>query len=324
MIYPNFLIVGAAKAGTTALYENLKKHPEVFMTPMKEPNFFSLENHSITWLDGTVGKGYAENFIYTLDDYLSLFKNAGDKKAIGEASPMYLYDKNAAATIRGHFPEMKIIIILRNPADRAFSNFVHHLRINAETTRNFEKALKLEEERIKMNWWWGFHYRQAGCYYEQVKSYYNTFPEEQIKVIIYDDWLNRPEDSFKEILVFLDVDQSFIPDLKKKYKVSSLVKNNNVEDLLKVIDKSVKLIRYLYPKNKRNSVKRNIAEKLEWMFELNRYKPSLNPDMKAKLLATYEDDIKQLEKLIQKDLSRWYEPGGKVNSSEQGAGLANP
>jgi len=308
MTNPNFIIIGAAKAGTTALYENLKKHPEVFMTEMKEPNFFSLENGSLTWLEGTVGKGYAENFIYNFDDYLDLFNDADGKVAIGEASPVYLYDPGASVSIYENFPNMKIIVILRNPAERAFSNFVHHLRINAETAKNFEKALKLEDERIRKNWWWGFHYKQTGYYFSQLKKYFDLFPKEQIKVVIYDDWLHQPRDTFKEILGFLGVKQDFIPNLNKKYKVSSLVKYSTVEKIIKTTDKTVKLIRYFFPKGKREKVKRNIAGLTNKISDFNRYKPSLNQDTKSKLIKEYMDDIKKLESLTEKDLSNWYLP----------------
>src|SRR3712207_4104321 len=131
MTLPNFLVIGAMKSGTTALYYYLEQHPEIYMSPVKEPNFFSQEN--------------AADTVTHIGTYEQLFKGASGKKAIGEASHSYLYEPRAAAEIRRYVPKVKLIAILRNPIDRAYSHFLHMVRSGTEPLDDFAQALREEE-----------------------------------------------------------------------------------------------------------------------------------------------------------------------------------
>src|SRR5215203_3559900 len=171
MTMPNFLIIGAMKSGTTALYYYLEQHPEIYMSPVKEPNFFSSQ-----------GQQNAVDAVTNIGAYQHLFKGASDEKAIGEASHSYLYEPGAATAIRRYIPEAKLIAILRNPIERAYSHFLHMVRSGTEPLDDFTQALQ-EKEAVGVHKERTFQdYIGRGLYYEQLRRYFGTFPREQVKV----------------------------------------------------------------------------------------------------------------------------------------------
>jgi len=155
MNMPNFLIIGAPKSGTTSLAQYLGQHPEVYISPKKEPYFFAFENEQVDFLGpGIQGKDHIINsaVVVDLEEYRRLFQGVSNEVAIGEASTLYLSFPKAAERIKYHIPDVKLIAILRDPADRAYSGFMHSLRDNCEPIADFAQALAAEEERIKLNW----------------------------------------------------------------------------------------------------------------------------------------------------------------------------
>ncbi|MEJ6749572.1 MAG: sulfotransferase [Flavobacteriales bacterium] len=213
---PNFIIIGAMKSATTSLYTYIKQHPHIFMTKVKEPMFFNNfqqeNNYNIL--------GSKSKKSTTLEEYLAMFKDAKNEKAIGEASPAYIYNENAPYLIKEHLPDVKIIAILRQPTDRAYSNFLHTKRADRENVNSFEQAIKIEKERISDNWSPLYHYIQKGFYSVQLKRYYNLFPKENIKVYLFEDLVKNPKVTLKDIFKFLNVDENIEIDSSKKSNVS--------------------------------------------------------------------------------------------------------
>ena len=159
-VWPNFFIVGAAKAGTTSLHRYLEQHPQVFMSSVKEPRFFEAGWEKIGKARFLIPARIAGE-----REYLQLFKEAGESKAIGEASPSYLYDEEAPYLIKEKIPKAKIIISLRDPIDRAYSQYLHFVRAGIET-KPFCDALFNEL---------GDYYVQPGQYSDQVRRYLEVF-----------------------------------------------------------------------------------------------------------------------------------------------------
>jgi hypothetical protein len=217
---PNFIIIGAMKAATTSLYTYLKQHPDIFMTQIKEPMFFNNLNRQ----NNFIIKGRKSKKISTFDEYYSLFDAVRKETAIGEASPAYLYNTQCAALIKKYLPNTKIIAILRQPVERAYSNYLHTKRSDREPISNFEDAFNSEEERINKNWDPIYHYKAMGFYYKQLKIYYNVFPKKQIKIILFKDIITKPERTIKEVFKFLEIDNTFKPDISKKANVSGIPK----------------------------------------------------------------------------------------------------
>src|SRR5918997_468574 len=158
MTLPNFLIIGAMKSGTTALYYYLEQHPQIYMSPVKEPNFFCSGGQ----------EGWESKSVTRIRAYQYLFKDVSDEKAIGEASHCYLYEPQAVARIQEHLPDAKLVAILRNPVDRAYSHFLHMVRNGTEPLTDFGQAL--EEEEIRADPHRRFQdYIGRGLYYGQLR-----------------------------------------------------------------------------------------------------------------------------------------------------------
>lgn len=300
MVMPNFLIIGAAKAGTTSLYKYLEMHPQVYMSPIKEPRFFAVYEENLDFQGpGDLTRYY---LVKDLENYRALFDGVTDEIAIGEASTWYLYLPKAAEKIKQHIPDVKLIALLREPVARAYSHFWHSIRENIEPITDFTQAMEAEAERIENNWSQHWHYRQRGFYYAQLKYYYDLFEPKQIKVCLYDDLVSDPITMMQDIYRFLGVDDTFIPNTDKKYNVAAIPKNQTVAKLMKRSRFLKTVISSLIPSQKlRLQIKDNILK-------LNlRSQPKLEPTVRKKFIEEYREDIFKLQDLIHRDLSQWLE-----------------
>ena len=178
----NFFIVGAAKSGTATLFETLSRHPGIFIPQRKECRYFSCMPADFSG-PGTISPGY---IIQSLEDYQALFKRAKRDQLCGDISPDYLYfHHNAVPRILNEIhAQAPVIIILRNPIDRAYSNYLHHVREGWENL-SFEEALEAEEQRRAANWAWGWNYVDVGLYAEQVKAYLDNF--ERVLLLLFEE-----------------------------------------------------------------------------------------------------------------------------------------
>jgi hypothetical protein len=277
MRWPSFLLIGAAKSGTTAVYRYLQQHPQVFLSEPKEPRFFAFEGHPLDF-KGLRGDSWRREFYTTRDRYLALFAGAGDRHAVGEASVMYLSEAGTAARIHRYVPEMKIMAILRDPVERAFSNFVYLRAEGRESVEEFGDALRAEQERRSANWISWFYYRGRGMYGEQLKPYYSLFDRKQIRVWLYEDLVNDPARMTREMFAFLGVDESFQPDFSQKHNVTRIPARPWLGALMKG---------------------------RPWLDWLAAPKPVFPPDVRARLRESYREDLLLAEDLIGRDLSEW-------------------
>lgn len=293
MIMPNFLIIGAAKAGTTALHTYLQQHPQIYMTPSKETNFFAFEGRQIDF-KGPGDEALAEFSITDLDTYQQQFQNVTNELAIGEACPLYLYDPETAKRIKNYIPDVRLIIILRNPVERAYANFLHLIRDGREPVTDFTQALENEARRINENWEWFWHYTQVGYYGEQIQNYTQLFSPEQIKIYLYEDLKSNPLALFEDIFSFLEVDTSFQPDLTIRPNKSGMPKNKLLHQILTKPNLLKAALKPLIPAAIRQKIQhQNLA------------KPSLLPKARQQLINIYKSDILHCQNLIDRDLSSW-------------------
>jgi hypothetical protein len=256
---PNFLIVGAAKSGTTSLYQYLHEHPEIFMSGNKEPQFFISSVFTNVSSDDPRYSPLLDLTITEYDEYTKLFRNAGKYKAIGEATATYLYYyQEAIPDIKKYLNDVKIIIILRNPVDRAFSSYKHLVREQYET-RSFEECLELEEARKQNNWSLLNFYKDVWIYYRQVKAYIDNF--KQVKICLYDHLRADSTALIKDIYRFLVVSDRFSPNLNKQYNVSYIPKStflNNFFVKSNVFKKNLKpIVDFVFPPHKRKKLLQN-------------------------------------------------------------------
>ncbi len=298
MKLPTFLVVGAAKAGTTSVYHYLKQHPEVFVTPVKETNFFALEGKKADFKGPGDDAVTNQLSITKYEEYIAQFKTANGAKALGEVCPLYLYSSEAPEKIKHYIPDVKIVAILRNPIDRAYATFMH--RLKRETTTDFLKALDAEESRIIDHWDHLWHYKNMGLYSEQLSRYYSLFPKEQIKVFLYEDLCEKPNELMKDIYQFINVSDSFQPDIAMKFGASGLPKFKSIDLLLKNLGNPniKKIIRTLFPEKIRHKV-------FTFLHNKNMSKKPMSNSARERLKTEFENDISQLQNLINRDLSNW-------------------
>lgn len=296
---PNFLIVGAAKSGTTSLYHYLSNHPQVYMsTPNKEPKYFIWKKFVNLKTDNPIHDEFIQNStICNQDEYLNLFHQAGEAKAIGEGSVMYLYYyQMAIQNIKKELGDIKIIIMLRNPVERAYSAYTHLVRDHSEFN-SFDKALAIEEDRITQNYAPLYHYRKVGLYYEQVKAYMENFSN--VKVIIFDDFIKSTEKNMKEIYDFLEIDSDFIPNnYKKIYNKSGIPNNKWLHSIITKPNLIKDGLKIIIPNKMIKKVIENVKDR-----NLKRVKMSKATE--KELLNYYESDVIKLQALINQNLSHW-------------------
>ncbi|MEQ9621318.1 sulfotransferase [Coleofasciculus chthonoplastes] len=294
MIMPNFLIIGAAKAGTTSLYSYLNQHPQVYMSPVKEPRFFTPELYSI-YNNGVRDNG--RRTALTLEQYGQLFQGVSTEIAIGEASTEYLYIPKAPERIKSHIPKAKLIAILRNPVERAFSAFLYQFRDGVETL-TFQQALQAEEKRIKAGFRPGWHYKQVGFYSSQVKRYLDGFDPEQMRLYLYDDLSSDGLIVVQDIYRFLAIDDTFIPDFKRE-NVSGIPKRRWLQNLFTKNNPLKSAFKPLFSGKLRLAIRERVKKQ-----NLGA-KPILSPEIRQELIEVYREDIEKLQTLIQRDLSAW-------------------
>jgi len=293
---PNFLIVGAAKSGTTSLYYYLKEHPEICISKnIKETFFFTGKDFKDVNKESC---NYGRYAVTSLERYKLLFNHCANKKVRGEVCVAYLFFyKESIQNIKKILSDkVKIIIVLRNPIDRAFSNYLHHVRDGCEK-ETFEKALSLEKERKRKKWWWGYYLIEAGMYYDQVKAYLENFSE--VKIYLYDDLKKDPLSLVQDIYRFLEVNDSFTPkSLGIKYNVSGIPKNRFFYEIIFKSNPIKSVITPFIPRNLREKIIAIASQKLL-------KKPQMKPETREYLKELYQEDVLKLQGLIKKDLTHW-------------------
>jgi hypothetical protein len=302
MTMPNFLVIGSAKCGTDALCNYLGQHPSIYMSSNKEPNFFVAEGtRDIPYRGPGDRKALTDwdMWISTPDEYQTLFADVTSERAVGEGTTWYLYDERAPARIRSHIPAARLIAVLRNPVDRAYSAYTMLLRDGREPARDFATALAAEDERMRANWEPMWHYQRMGLYASQVRRYYDTFDKAQIQVVLYDDFNARPGEVLRDLFRFLEVDDTFEPDTSSRYNVS-LVPRHQTFHLLVAGDNPVKsLVKSVVPTDLRQRVKARLVAG-------NLTKPAPMPaDVRRELIEVFRSDVLELQDLLDRDLSRW-------------------
>jgi hypothetical protein len=299
MPLPNFLIIGAAKSGTTSLYHYLGQHPQIY-TNVKEPSFFAFAGQKVRFNGPGDEYGFVRRMVTDFDAYQALFAGVTNEKAYGEASVVYLYHPATAACIHQTIPQVKLIAILRHPVERAFSSYLHLRRDGREPLTNFMDALRAEESRIQANWEHQWHYANLGFYARQLRRYYDLFPARQIAIYLYDDFKAWPETLLPQIFRFLGVDEGVTLDTSLKYNASGKTKWPGLHSFLIRPNRAKDVVRPLLPRFLRRRLGMQIKQ---WNIET--VKPQMPAEAHDYLSRLYEPEILELQSLIGRDLSHW-------------------
>lgn len=294
---PDFLVIGAARAGTTALHGFLRQHPGIFMPARKEPNFFAYAGEELA-CEGP-GADYINNSIVDPAAYAALFAGAPAEARLGEASPLYLYSERAPGRIKHHIPNAKMIVILRNPIDQAYSHFMYATKQCIENVSDFDKALTLETTRLEQGWQPLFGYSQFPRYGEQLARYFELFPRDQFLIKRYEDYEADPDAFLRAVYEFIDVDPDFVATKGDKVNAGGVPKNQAFQDFLMKSNPVTKAVGLVVPQQTRLKIR-------DWMARKNMIAPeTLSSNARAILLERLSDDIRALETLLDWDLSDW-------------------
>ena len=304
---PNFLIIGASKAGTTALYLYLKQHPQIYMSPIKEPRFFAFEDERLDF-KGPADERLKHEIVTHIEDYYALFQGVSKERAVGEVSPVYLYSPKAPERIRHYIPDVKLIAVLRNPIERGYSNFLAQVREGREPLTDYAQALQEEETRIRNNWSYIWHYRQRGFYYTQLRRYFDKFDRDQIRVYLYDDWKANNIMILQEIFHFLNVDDTVVPDISVRPNVSVIPRSKILHRYLTKRNLIMSTLKPLLPRRLRQRILAKLQIAFVNLMSLNLVRPRLSLEVRRQLVQEYREDILKLQDLIDRDLSKWLEP----------------
>lgn len=284
---PNFLIVGAAKCGTTSLFEYLRRHPDVYMPACKELSYFA---------------GKDEANAGTFNDYLKFFSNARFESKIGEASGAYLYSSSAPLKIASALGKStKIIIILRNPIEMAYSLWAQN-RKDGNEQLTFKEALDAEATRMNdryfanqiKTWLYQFAYVDRARYAKQVERYLDTFGRKNVRIYIFEIFFDNIKDNMQDIYEFLEIDTTFKLPKYNRYNVAGDVRSKYLQSLYAERKVWTEPLRWLLPILLRRTI-------ISWLYRLNskpRQRPPISHELRYRLRAEFAQSISDLEKLL--------------------------
>jgi hypothetical protein len=299
--FPNFFVIGAPKAGTTALYACLKQHPDIYMSPVKEPHFFTYEG-AVPIFAGPAGASLWRVAVRRPRNYMLLFADVQEQTAIGEASASYLGSPHAPKRIKQYVPHAKIIVLLRQPAERAYSNYQYLRSHGVEPVGDFAQVLALENDRQKEGWYPFYFYREGGYYYDKLCRYFEIFPRDQIKVYLYDDWSTEPRALLSDLFRFLGVDESYEPELKRS-NVTRVPRSRRFHHVASHPGCLDPVLSSILP----HSVCKWVSATLKDLDDKHNLVPPspIDPLVRRKLTDEYREDILKTQDLIGRDLTHW-------------------
>jgi hypothetical protein len=313
MALPDFLVIGAPKAGTTALHAALAAHPALYLSAIKEPKFFLTDGPP----PASGGPGDALTYrehVWQRDRYEALFDPAPPGTLRGESTPLYLYDRAALRRVRGLIPAAKLIVVLRDPVERAHSNWAHLWSAGLEPVGDFVQACAEEERRIAAGWAPFWHYTRLGRYGTQLDYAFSLFPRERILVIRYRLLVDEPAATIDRICAFLGAETGMVTDIPRENVTShpeQTLAHRAVSAGIRVSDGLGRVL----PGSTAPAATRQLERFLQ---RGRRERQPLGWQQRQALLPGFEDDSKLLERVLGEDFGDWLAPrtrsGGLVGA----------
>jgi Sulfotransferase family len=318
MPLPDFLIIGAPKAGTTALHAALATHPVLYMSPVKEPKFFLTAGPPPTRGGGPGDSQTWREHVWRREDYEALFAGAPAGQLRAESTPFYLYDHAAQRRIRDLIPNVRMIAMLRDPVERAHSNWAHLWSAGLDPIGDFVKACADEDRRVAAGWAQFWRYTRLGRYGEQLEHLYTVFPKEQVLVLRYRDLVDSPVQTLDQICAFLGVEQGIVTEVPRENVTAHPDESLGHRAVSSVIRTAAAVSRHLP-----GTTGTALTSPLERMLQRGaRPRQPLTWEQRQALLPYFETDIRLLEKVTEADFSDWLQPrersGGLVGDRPVG------
>jgi len=303
---PDFFIVGVPKAGTSALHAALARHPELFLSPTKEPKFYLCDGPPIRRGGPGDAHSYGE-WIWDRRRYEAMFDTAPPGTMKGESTPFYFGSAEALTRICADVPHAKLIAVLRDPVDRAYSNWAHLWADGLEPEADFLSACADEPRRIAAGWAPMWRYIGSGRYGTQLERLYELFPREQVHLLRYRAVVDEPDRAIAEICTFLGVDPS-IPCPVRASNVGTYVPDSGINRVLRTTIRSgAALGAHLPPQ-----VWRKVSVPLLWALQRSpEHRPELEPAKRERLIEYFVEDVALLERLTGESFQDWLAPKGR-------------
>ncbi|HEY0003104.1 MAG TPA: sulfotransferase domain-containing protein [Actinoplanes sp.] len=304
MPLPDFLIAGVPKAGTTALHAALVPHPELFLPAVKEPKFFLSSGRPPT----TGGPGDVQTYqehVWRQADYEALFDPAPADALLGEATPFYLYNLASHERIKALIPSARLVLLLRDPVDRAHSNWTHLWNAGLEPEADFRTACRAEEARKAAGWADFWHYLSLGRYGEQVQHLYRHFPREQVLLLRYRDLKDNPARTLDRVCDFLGVSTGVLKAIPKENVNRHVVEDNRLNRVLRAMLRAGGTFGHRFPVPLRLAARGPL---LTLLHRKTGNRPVTTPAERAALLPAFADDIALLQEVTGERYDDWLAP----------------
>ena len=264
------------------------------MPERKEPTYYAVcDGH-----DAAPGEERLRWPVRNRVDYLSLFDGVRGERAVGEASVMYLFFGNAPQAIARDRPNARLLALLRHPADRAYSSYLAYARDGLEPASSFEDALAQEQAGVRQGWPHGRHFH-VGLYARHLARFDQYFPRDQIRVFLYDDFVQAPEKVLAGAFEFLKIDPDLEVEVTQNHAATGVIENPFGRALWNVAEPLRRGLRDHVPLRWRNKARGLMGSET---------RPILSPDTKARLIEQYREDIVALAERLERDLSHWLDP----------------
>lgn len=299
---PDFLIIGAPKAGTTALHAALAQHPQVFTSTPKEPKYWLCDDAPPPAWRGPGDAHSQQEWIWRRDDYARLFAGAESGQLRGESTPFYLWSRGAHRRIGEQLPDVKLISVVRDPIDRAYSNWMHLWSDGLEPEADFVRAFGLQDERVAAGWAPFWRYRELGLYGEQLTHLFEHVDPKQNLVVRYRDIIDDPQITLNRACEFLGIDTDLVTAIPQDNSRSYVEPGLRASVVGPVIRAGAYLGQYAKPELwRRASVP--LIKALGGPGETHR--PHLTPEQREQLIPAFAEDIALLRRTTGQDFSDW-------------------
>lgn len=307
MPLPDFFVIGAPKAGTTALHVALARHPQLFMSRVKEPKHFLTAGEPPPTGGGPGDAKTFSEYVWRRSDYEALFASAPEGALRGESTPFYLYDHEAQQRIVAAVPHARMVALLRDPVDRAHSNWTHLWSAGLEPEGDFVRACQREAQRAARGWAPFWRYLELGRYGEQLERLYRVVPREQVLLLRYRDLRERPVETLDIIFGFLGVQQGLVDEVPAENVTAHVSDGPRNRAISAVLRAGTRLERRIGL-----GAWRTVTERLaQHLQREQRVRQPLRSEQRAALLPTVADDVARLSALTGESFDDWLadEPG---------------
>lgn len=297
---PEFLIIGAAKAGTTAMFRAVARHPGVFACAVKEPRFFAFAEEKPV-LRGPGDQRALAGVVTEEADYRRLFSGARPEQLRGEASVVYLNSETAPRVAQQYAPRAQLIAILRQPVERAYSQWLHRRYDGTEELADFADAWDAEAERLRAGWAYIWAYRDRGFYGRQLDRWLEYFPREQLLILFYEDWISQPQETLARVWRHIGLKPLPNVTVRRENVTSLQPRSRRLQDLM-IFDNALRrCAQRTLPLAVRDAITNSVKR-------LNLYRVApLDPVIRRRLTVDFHEDMRRVEELTQRDLRAWRE-----------------